>query len=380
MKSINFQRNKSLIRIVNEQKIKKRRNWDRLIYIILLILFLVFLLYYLAAKFIYVHAFGHVIIESTHIRLTDDSRIVDLKVSEGDSVCTGDTLFAYALDVDADINSGSGSGYSSLSIGSLNGSGGQDLWWLKEIYNLRKKISMNNIDITENNQLIFSYQKEIKRISNEVILDVLPKNRLEYIQNEIMRLNSEILKLKNENTELYGLIGTLGPLKPKSGYTASNVKLKSGGTNKAGYNYGINPKLSFSDELLTEDKYFRAPIDGVITRIFIHQYETALKSEDILTIHKDHPAFIKAYFEQEDLRYFKVGDEFDIEFPDGTVSRGVLKRFYIATYVLPEEFQKKYEPTTRSIAADIYPVKSDEMIKWRTFYKMSVDISKTKFD
>ena len=62
-----------------------------------------------------------------------------------------------------------------------------------------------------------------------------------------------------------------------------------------------------------------------------------MKSEEIVSMHQAHPAFIKAYFEQEDLRYFKVGDEFDIEFPDGTKSKGFLKRFYIATYTLPEE-------------------------------------------
>ena len=99
-----------------------------------------------------------------------------------------------------------------------------------------------------------------------------------------------------------------------------------------------------------------------------------------MSIHQAHPAFIKAYFEQEDLRYFDVGDVFTIDFPDGTTSKGVLKRFYIATYTLPEEFQKKYEPTTRSIAADIYPLDSTEIVKWKAFYKMSVDISKLKFN
>ena len=119
-------------------------------------------------------------------------------------------------------------------------------------------------------------------------------------------------------------------------------------------------------------------MSGIATRIFIHGYETALKSEEIMALHEAEPAYIKAYFEQEDLRYFKEGDLFSIKFPDGSESIGVLRRFYIATYVLPEEFQKKYEPTTRSIAADIYPVDSVELKKWKTFYKMGVDISKIK--
>ena len=120
-------------------------------------------------------------------------------------------------------------------------------------------------------------------------------------------------------------------------------------------------------------------MDGIVTRIYIHPTETVLKTEDIMTLHKDRPAYIKAYFEQEDFNSFKEGDIFKVTFPDGSTSYGLLRRFYIATYVLPEEFQKKYEPTTRSVAADIYPLNAEDLAKWKAFYKMGVDISKFKF-
>lgn len=372
MKSINFQRNKSLIRVVNEQKVKKKkqRNWDRILYIGLLLTFILFMFYYFFFKFVYVHAYGHVIIENTHVRLTDDARVIEFYVNEGDSIQKNDTLFSYALDRDDDIN-----GQSSLSIGSIT-SAGKDEWWVKELFALKKKIVLNNIDVSENANLIANYITEIKRLSNEVILDVMPKSRLDFVQNEIFRLNNENQKLQKENNELNGLIKTLGPTTNKNRYSASNVRIKNGGSG------GLSDlsKLAFSEELLSEPKYFKSPISGVSTRIFIHNYETALKSEEIMSIHQAHPAFIKAYFDQEDLKYFKVGDEFEIKFPDGTTSIGILKRFYIATYTLPEEFQKKYEPTTRSIAADIYPADSLEVMKWHAFYKMSVDISKLKFN
>lgn len=372
MKSINFQRNKSLIRVVNEQKVKKKiqRNWDRILYIGLLLTFILFMFYYFFFKFVYVHAFGHVIIENTHIRLTDDARVIEFYVNEGDSIQKNDTLFSYALDRDDDIN-----GQSSLTIGSLT-SAGKDEWWVKELFALKKKIVLNNIDVSENANLVANYKTEMKRLSNEVILDVMPKSRLDFVQNEIFRLNNENQKIQKENLELNGLIKTLGPTTNKNKYNASNVRLKNGAS------AGLKDlsKLAFSEELLSEPKYFKSPISGVSTRIFIHNYETVLKSEEIMSIHQAHPAFIKAYFEQEDLKYFKVGDEFEIKFPDGTTSVGILKRFYIATYTLPEEFQKKYEPTTRSIAADIYPADSLEILKWHAFYKMSVDISKLKFN
>ncbi|MBP8034279.1 MAG: hypothetical protein KAZ71_06750 [Bacteroidia bacterium] len=375
MKSINFQRNKSLIRVVNEQqKVKKtkQRNWDRILYVGLLGLFVLFMGYYFFSKYVYVHAYGHVIIENTHIRLTDDARIIEFYVHEGDSLQKNDTLFSYALDRDEDIN---GQSSQALSIGSITGASKDD-WWVKELFALKKKITLNNIDVSENGSLIANYKSEIKRLSNEVILDVLPKSRLEFVQNEIFRLNTENQKLQRENNELYGLIKTLGPTTNKNKYSASNIRLKTA----SGSQLSDLSKLSFSEELLSEPKYFKSPISGVSTRIFIHDYETVLKSEEIMSIHQAHPAFIKAYFDQEDLRYFNVGDVFNIDFPDGTSSKGILKRFYIATYTLPEEFQKKYEPTTRSIAADIYPLDSTEIVKWRAFYKMSVDISKLKFN
>ncbi len=374
MKSINFQRNKALIRVVNEKKVMKKHNWDRILYLGLLGLFLIFLIYYFVTKLLFIHAYGHVIIESTRIRLTDDARIIEFYVREGDAVKQNDTLFAYALDRDDDINGGS-SYAQSVNIGSITG-GTRDDWWVKEIYALKKKIALNNIDISENENLNAGYKKEIKRISNEVILDVLPKSRLEYIQNEILNLNTQNKKLEKENSELYGLMKSLGPSKNQR--TINGLNMHSNGLGGNGADNNVN-KLAFSEELLTQAKYFKSPMSGIATRIYIHTYETVLKSEEIMALHEAEPAFVKAYFEQEDLRYFKEGDFFTIEFPDGTTSRGVLKRFYIATYTLPEEFQKKYEPTTRSIAADIYPVDSTELKKWKTFYKMSVDISKIKY-
>ena len=70
---------------------------------------------------------------------------------------------------------------------------------------------------------------------------------------------------------------------------------------------------------------------------------------------------------------------FNIDFPDVTSSNGILKRFYIATYTLPEEFQKKYEPTRRTVAADIYPLSENAAQDWVVFHMMDVEIGKFKY-
>jgi hypothetical protein len=366
MKSISFQRNKSLIRVVNEEKIKKSRNWDRLIYLILLALFLFFMAYYIVHRSLYVRANGQVLLESLNIRLTEDARILAFNVSEGDSVRVNDTLFAYATGEKKDGNGGTG-----ISIGSGGGEG--DSWWWKEAYNLKKKISLNTIEIGRNSELLQSYRSEVRRITNEVILDVLPKSRLDQLKGEVTKLVSENEKLQKENAQLSQMISELGPASVKS--ASSSVRVEGGGSNSG----NRNARYNFSGEYLSEPRFFLSPIEGIITRLYLHQYETALKSEPVVSMHKNYNLTIKAFFDQENLQEIREGDIFKIEFPDGTISMGVLKRFYFATYAMPEEFQKKYEPTTRAISADIFPLNDEEAKKWKAFYKMSVEISKFKY-
>lgn len=348
-----------MIRVVSDEVKKPKRNWDRVIYIVFLSLVFLFLGYYGISKIFFIQADGQVLFENVSIRLTDDCRIIAYQKEEGDTVKVGDSLFTYTLDKDNLW------GNMALSGGITATSYDNEWDWIeKEKYALMKKVALNKIDITESNALIGSYKSEIQRLQNEVVLDVLPKNRLEYVQNEILRLNTAIAKLSAENNQLYGLLKQLESMirKPRVKST------KSGSLGGSG---------NGDDE--NEVRAFYSPIDGTITRIYTHQYEVALKSEQIMAIHKNTPMFVKGFFEQEDLNYFKEGDLVNIEFPDGTESKGLIKRFYYATYPLPDEFQKRYEPTTRTIAADIFPVSDNEYEHWRAFYKMSVTVTKFKY-
>jgi hypothetical protein len=362
LKSIDFKRKDSVIRVMNEDTNKPKRNWDRVIYIVFLSLVFFFLGYYLINKLFFIQADGQVLFENVSIRLTDDCRLIAYQKEEGDTVCVGDSLFTYSLD--KDNNSWGG-----ISLaGGITATSYDNQWdWIeKEKYALSKKIALNTIDITESKSLIDSYKSEIQRLQNEVVLDVLPKNRLEYVQNEILRLNTAILKLASENNQLYGLIKQLNNMITKPRIKSTKTGSLSGGGNGNG-----------DDE--NGIRVFYSPIDGTVTRIYTHQYEVALKSEQIMAIHKNTPMYIKGFFDQADLNHFKEGDMVNIEFPDGSKSKGLIKRFYYATYPLPDEFQKRYEPTTRTIAADIYPVSENEYDHWRAFYKMSVSITKFKY-
>ncbi|MCW3076012.1 MAG: hypothetical protein JWO32_621 [Bacteroidetes bacterium] len=369
MKSVDFQRNKSLIRVVNEKVTKpKKKNWDKIVYLFLLSLLAFFGLYYLSSKNLFVTAQGQVLIDAINIRLTEDARILKHYVNEGDSVKKGDTLFCYANSLKNDLeNTDNG-----INLKSYNA---QDNWALKEIFNLKKKITLNKVDIDKNYILMKSYQEEIKNLTNQVILDALPRTRLDLVQNEILKLNTENQKLFAENNELYNFIKTV-PSGSRLNYTSSKT-----GNDENGFitNNGVTYNV-YSDEYLSEPRYFKAPMEGIVTRIHKKEQEVNFKVEDILSIHKQYPTTIKGFFYQEDLKYIKVGDIFNIDFPDGTKSKGMVKRFYIATYNMPDEFQKKYEPTTRTIAVDLFPLNYEDSKKWCAFHKMGVVISKFIFN
>ena len=62
-----------------------------------------------------------------------------------------------------------------------------------------------------------------------------------------------------------------------------------------------------------------------------------------------------------------------------TYSKGKIVHSYISTYALPSEFQKKYEPTERTILVDIEPINVNEAELWRKFYLMDVKLVIKRF-
>ena len=134
---------------------------------------------------------------------------------------------------------------------------------------------------------------------------------------------------------------------------------------------GINDQQGFN--------YFTCPIEGSITSIKKQAFEVALKTEIIMALHQPKNVHIRGYFDQEDLGEIHEGDIVDIEFPDGTDGTGRVDRFEFSTRILPVEFQKKFEPTTRTLAVDILPMDTLDLEVWKKYFKLSVKISKRTF-
>jgi multidrug resistance efflux pump len=362
MKSTNFRRKDTILRVIPEKaapaKKKGKVNYDRLIYFAVLVLIGLGVLYYISAKMLYVKANGQVLLDNTMIRLTDNARIIKIYKNEGDSVKAGDTLFMYFVEQNPLTTLKS---FESVAGNESDGLQSERADWInRERFRIEAKIAVNQTVIDEKHKLQTKNNSELLRVKNLVTLQALPYSRLEGLQKELDLLNADINKLKSENEQLNDMLQKLNI--PMNAATLEQLALSGS-----------------SSGLFGVARFYQSPCDGLLNRLFKSEFETALRSEDVLSIQKRNNIYIKAYFEQKDLATIAEGDIVNVNFPDGSSSKGILKRFYLGTYPLPEEFQKKYEPVRRTIAADIYPLMEDQHSTWLYFNKLNAEITKFRF-
>jgi multidrug resistance efflux pump len=363
MKNINFKRNESVLKgleIQTKGKTKGKVNWDRIIYFALLVVVLFFFFRYLINEMFFIEGNGQVRFENISIRNTDDCRVVDIFVTEGDEVKIGDSLFSYIPD-DENADDNNDNGYGSAGFALNSKKQGDVSWSEKEIFKVKEEIKVNNFLIAEKVKLKKLYSAELQRIRNEVMLDVLPRNKLDDQLAKINQLNFDIQSLRGKTSMLSASMNQLEGMKRDLSATTTYAGQGVGGGDDSG------------------QKVFYSPLTGTVTTIMKNEFEVALKSEEIMSIHRPENISVRGFFQQEDLASLKIGDRVDLHFPDGSDGRGIIKRFYFATYRLPEEFQKKYEPTTRSLTVDIYPETKHDLKLWKTYWKMAVKITKTKY-
>ncbi len=346
MKNIYFKRTDSVFRSLQEEKIekpKRRINWDRLVYIVLLCTFLFFVGRYAFFKIYYVKADGQVMFKNVDVQNIEDCRIYNFLVKEGQQVLKGDTLFYFA---DKKYEKSA----NSLSINSN--------WQEKELILIDEEISVLGKQESLLRKKLRKSKKELNKIRQEVLLDILPKSAFNQKEEELSVLSDDVELTLHK-------IESLVLKKAKVQESLRVKKIQDAALKQHEKDFGPMP--------------FLAPIDGMVSKIFKENSEIAVASEVIMYIQQKDHIFIKAFFAQEDLKYLQNRNTVELEFPDGTISKGRINRFYYSTYTLPEEFQKKYEPTTRSLAVDIIPYNEEEFDKWRKYYKLSVIVRKSRF-
>ncbi len=326
MRGLHFRKNPTDLRgLVEAPPRRSRIAWGKWVYLALLAILLVAALFYVWRNMVYLTRQGQVLFKKIDIQPTSEIRVLKFFVQEGDTVQPGDTLFLYWDE----------KGYRRLVE--------QESSRQQLLRDLREKILEEQLLRRKLRRL----QREYDRIKQEVLLGVFERSRLYQLENQIEDTRLAIQKVR----------GMIHILRDQLAQIPKEVKTWAG---------------SFRGDSIQP---FLAPERGIVTRIEKGEHEVALVGETVLTIHQIDGVYVRAFFEPKDIRYLHEGDLVTIIFPDGTRGEGRLDRFYPATFPLPPEFQKRFEPTHRSIVADILPVDQTSLKKWQAFYKMAVKVS-----
>ncbi|MFY0631907.1 MAG: hypothetical protein JXR05_16205 [Flavobacteriaceae bacterium] len=336
MRKFTYTKNTAIIRTLKEPKIKKKKlNLDRILYILIIIALLFWLGSFIYNKTVWIEGNGQVLMEKVDVNFTNDIRVKELFIGEGDTVMVGKKLFNYFQD---DFDSDASIVLKTLDKKERLKGDLQDLF--KEIQ--RKRIQRKNLK--ERQRLMIEQEKKVKKL---ILLDVYTKNKLDELISQKLLLKNQIDLL---DSELFFL-----------------RKQKKYLTDSGNNNYGSSAGGNFGNT-------YASPIKGVIGQILKNSEESCYKTENVMTIHNIEKVFIKAYFNLKDLAKVKKGSIVTVEFPDKTISKGIINKLYISTYKAPSEFQKKYEPTERNILAEIVPIHKEQIPDWGKFYKLNLKV------
>ena len=337
MKKFSYKKGKAVIRTLKEPVIKKKKyNFDRIIYFIIIAIILGWLLRKLYNKTMWINGDGQMLMEKVDVNFTANIKIEDIFIKEGDTVNTNTKLFNfYTRELDGDT---------SLLLQNSN---------RKENYendqkDIDQKIALLRVKLKFLRQKYSIAHAQEQRFMKLVLLDVHTVNEVESATNRRLNLLGEIELVKNEIAVLLAQKNVMDTINKRYGF------------------YG-NGGGDFASTYVS-------PIKGIVGQISKSSKEACYVTENVMTIHNTQKVYVKAYFNLRDLSKIKKGELVHVVFPDKSISQGVINKTYIATYKSPSEFQKKYEPTTRNILAEIIPIKKEDIPNWVKYYKLNLKV------
>ncbi len=346
MKNFKLREEKSFIKVLKEPPVKKKKiNFHKVLYTSLLI----GAIFYLGRRFVYAYliiiANGQIELPKQTVNFADDIQLINLFIQQGSEVEQGDTLFSYRMVVDKNEEI------------KMQTQKDPAEWIVKARLENDKKINLINIDISSQQELLDIINNQIERKESLLLAGVNDGyNSYKNLQQQSAQFQAEIESLKKE----------------KAYYRSYGFKLAS-------KEREARSVIITKSSILNEFRYYVSPFSGTIGKISFDKNEICYKKQELMTIHRMDGARISAFFDPDEIPYIQIGEVVDVKFPDGSKSRGIIHKFHISTYALPEEFQKKFEPTERNIVAEIKPLNKIESTRWKNFYKMDVEVRKYRF-
>lgn len=353
MKNFNFKSKTSVIKTLKEPpKPKQKINWQKWSWFGILSGIILFSGFKIFNGVAVLRGNGQVELEKQALTFTNDIKVLDILVEEGQEVRKGDTLFFYHNEYN-DIGNSIRNTYNAQ----------KPIDWIeKERLNLKKQIALKNIEKKNLSSRLKFKNEEFKHQQDLVLLGV---NNIEYTLTSI---ESEIVKLEVQKKIL----------KEEISFLRKHLNLLK--NQEEDLQQQEIDKQTLEQVMINETIPYVALIDGIIGNINFSPNEVCYEKQDVMTIHQKENISVRAYFDPVLMNHLAINDVMQIAFPDGVKGLGRISNIYISTKELPLEFQSKYEPVQRYVVIDILPITEEEGARWVNFYKMTVDVSKLKYE
>jgi len=328
MKSTQFNRNPTAIR-VRQEKTRKARPVTKWVYFTLLLLIIGYALYRLVLWQFLLTTTGQVFFQKTDVQVLREGRLTEIHVYEGKDVKENDELFTVVYPEEAGLL------YRDVS------------WVVRERWQLEQKVNAKALELRLLEQRLMDSRRRLGEDDEDILLEIKNPDLIRKLRREIADHEQGLHMLREE-------LDQLRKQKNKLEKMPDRVALPRRETRKV----------------------FRAPSEGTVTRIFKATSEVVMPSETVLKLHHSNAITIRAFYDQKDSDYVKEGENVTIKLPNSKIKlQGFIKRRYLSTFPLPVELQPRFEPTRRKIVVDI------ELVNFKKedfFYKMKVSVQKIK--
>lgn len=327
------------------KKVKKKTNFQQVSFIIIAVLAVGYGILRMYLALAVIQADAQLELHKQIVHFPSDIKVERLYIAEGEKIKKGDTLFRYTVPQDDKTST------SEINID-------RPIEWIqKERLTTQKNIKFKRFQKEELEKQI-AMRDDLIATKKKLILIGSHNDRNEYeeLLVNVNRLKAEHFTLKEEISYLEKLLYKLN--QESDTYRRFETRKK---------------------QILDQTYYHVAQLDGIVGQINYNENEICYRKEELMTIHKENKMSIKAFFDPSEMKYLNKGDVVSITYPDNTTAVGVISNFHIATYALPSEFQKKYEPTERNIVADVKLLKNTHK-PHMNYYKMNVTVSKNRYN
>lgn len=321
---------------------KKGINWDRVVYLIVLLILVVTLIIYLSDKYFYLTVDGQVVNKNHVVYLSNDAWIDEVYVEADEFVEVGDSLFLYRNEftrTDNDLFN---------SIQSAETSKERDL------ANARRNLIIKETEYKENLKLIASYQEEIDEIELMVLLDAYSSDRINSYEIEIDKINSsnEVIMAEVRFWRNY----------------IANIPQRT-------ENYQNNLNNRISD--LNQTRVYYSSFDGQIDRVNYEANELVYKGQPVLDFVQDE-LFALCYLSEKDFGLLLEDEIVSVKFSDGQKSEGIVRLIFANNENIPPNYRRNNSAPEDYYLVIIEPTNKADISGWEENINQRMKVTKSR--